>query len=79
MDYIDGLHFCCQEVYPYKIRTKFNLIHVREWTGDTIINICKRYGVSRKEYYKWNKRYKQVTAHIVSTTIKKSINIIDLV
>ena len=40
-----------------EIRTKFNLIHEKEWTGDTISNICKRYGVSRKTYYKWNSRY----------------------
>jgi transposase len=30
----------------------------KEWLGDTIGNICKRYGVSRKTYYKWNNRYK---------------------
>jgi transposase len=41
-----------------EIKTKFNLIHEKEWIGDTISNICKRYGVSRKTYYKWNKRYK---------------------
>ena len=27
-------------------------------TGDTVSIICKRYGVSRKTYYKWNNRYK---------------------
>jgi transposase len=42
-----------------EIRTKFHLIHEKEWTGDTISNICKRYGVSRKTYYKWMGRYKQ--------------------
>ncbi len=42
-----------------EIRTRFNLIHEKEWTGDTISNICKRYGVARKTYYKWNKRYEQ--------------------
>jgi DNA invertase Pin-like site-specific DNA recombinase len=42
-----------------EIRRKFNLIHEKEWTGDTINSICKRYGVSRKTYYKWNNRYKQ--------------------
>lgn len=41
-----------------EIRTRFNLIHEKEWIGDTISNICKRYGVSRKTYYKWNNRYK---------------------
>ena len=29
-----------------------------EWSGDTISNICKRYGTSRKTDYKWNNRYK---------------------
>ncbi len=42
-----------------EIITKFNLIHEKEWTGDTVSNICKRYGTSRKTYYKWNNRYKQ--------------------
>ena len=42
-----------------EINTRFNLIHEKEWTGDTISNICKRYDVSRKTYYKWNKRYEQ--------------------
>lgn len=42
-----------------EIRTRFNLIHEKEWTGDTVSNICKRYGTSRKTYYKWNNRYKQ--------------------
>ena len=38
---------------------RFNLVHEREWTGGTASNICKRYGTSRKTYYKWNNRYKQ--------------------
>src|SRR5919106_1462533 len=42
-----------------EISSKFNLIHEKEWTGDTVCNICKSYGTSRKTYYKWNKRYKQ--------------------
>ena len=42
-----------------EINTRFNLIHEKEWTGDTISNICKRYDVARKTYYKWNKRYEQ--------------------
>ena len=47
-----------QKCTHIEIRTKFNLIHEKEWIGDTISNICKRYGVSRKTYYKWNNRYK---------------------
>src|SRR5215467_1008775 len=42
-----------------EIRTKFNLIHEKEWTGDTISNICRRYDVSRKTYYKWKNRYEK--------------------
>jgi len=38
-------------------RTKFNLIHEHEWTGSTVSSICKKYGVSRKTYYKWRNRY----------------------
>ena len=41
-----------------EIRTKFDLIHEKEWIGGAISSICKRYGVSRKTYYKWNNRYK---------------------
>jgi transposase len=31
----------------------------KEWTGETVSIICKRYSVSRKTYYKWKNRYKQ--------------------
>jgi len=41
------------------ISEKFNLIHEKEWTGDTVSNICKIHGTSRKSYYKWKNRYKQ--------------------
>ena len=44
---------------PYRNRKKFNLIHEKERTGETVSNICKRYGTSRKSYYKWKNRYKQ--------------------
>ena len=37
-----------------EIRNRFNLIHEKEWTGETVSIICKRYGASRKGYYKWN-------------------------
>ena len=50
-----------------EIRTKFHLIHEKEWTGDTISNICKRYGVSRKTYYKWMGRYKHTTNTSIQT------------
>jgi transposase len=40
-------------IYPIEIERKFNLIHEQEWTGNTVTDICKKYGVSRKTYYKW--------------------------
>ena len=58
-----------------EIRTRFNLIHEKEWTGDTISNICKRYGVSRKTYYKWNKRYKQKGIEGLSDSSRRPHNI----
>ena len=42
-----------------EIRNRFNLIHEKKWTGDTVSIICSRYCVSRKTCYKWNNRYKQ--------------------
>src|SRR5215813_3621634 len=42
-----------------EIRTRFNLIHENEWTGEPVSIICKKYGTSRKSYYKWKKRYKE--------------------
>jgi len=42
-----------------EIERSYNLIHEKEWTGETVSIICKRYGTSRKSYYKWKKRYKQ--------------------
>lgn len=43
-----------------EIIEKFNLIHEKEWTnGDSVSNICKRYGISRKTYYKWKNRFKE--------------------
>lgn len=54
MGYISAVRKCIH----IEIRRKFNLIHEKEWTGNTISSICKRYGVSRKTYYKWDNRYK---------------------
>jgi len=42
-----------------EIDRRYNLIHEKEWTGETVSIICKRYGTSRKTYYKWKNRYKQ--------------------
>ena len=60
-----------------EINRRFNLIHEKEWTGDTISNICKRYGVSRKTYYKWNKRYKQKGIEGLSDSSRRPHNIKD--
>jgi len=40
-----------------ELQRKFNLIHEHEWTGNTVTDICKKYSVSRKTYYKWKNRY----------------------
>ncbi len=58
-----------------EIRTKFNLIREKEWTGDTISNICKKYGVSRKTYYKWKSRYKQKGIEGLSDISRRPHNI----
>jgi transposase InsO family protein len=58
-----------------EIRRKFNLIHEKEWFGDTVSIICKRYGVSRKTYYKWNNRYKQKGIEGLSENSRRSHNI----
>jgi transposase len=59
-----------------EIRTKFNLIDEKEWIGDTISNICKRYDISRKTYYKWNNRYKQKGIEGLLDVSKRPHNII---
>ncbi|MDN5867657.1 MAG: helix-turn-helix domain-containing protein, partial [Candidatus Nitrosocosmicus sp.] len=42
-----------------EIIEKFNLIHEKERTGDSVSDICKRYGTSRKSYYKWKNKFKE--------------------
>ncbi len=58
-----------------EIRKKFNLIHEKEWSGDTISSICKKYGVSRKTYYKWNNRYNQKGTEGLSDVSRRPHNI----
>lgn len=58
-----------------EIRNKFNLIHEKEWAGQTVSIICKRYGVSRKTYYKWKNRYKQKGIDGLSDVSKRPHNI----
>ena len=58
-----------------EIRTKFNLIYEKEWTGDTISNICRRYDDSRKTYYKWKNRYEKKGIVGLSDTSRRPHNI----
>src|SRR5215213_8967239 len=71
MGYISAVRKCIH----IEIRRKFNLIHEKEWTGDTINSICKRYGVSRKTYYKWNNRYNQKGIEGLSDISRRPHNI----
>ena len=70
-----GYTYAVRKCIHIEIRKKFNLIHEKEWTGDTISNICKRYGVSRKTYYKWNNRYKQKGIDGLSDVSRRPHNI----
>jgi transposase InsO family protein len=59
-----------------EIETRFNLIYEKKWTGHTTVSvICKRYGVSRKTYYKWKNRYKQNGIDGLSDLSKRPHNI----
>jgi len=44
-------------------------------SDDTISNICKRYGVSKKTYYKWMSRYKQKGIEGLSDISRRPHNI----
>ena len=44
-------------IIKIELQTKYNLIHEKEWNGDSITDICIRYQISTKTYYKWKKRY----------------------
>jgi transposase len=59
----------------YKNQKKFNLIHEKEWTGDTVFNICKRHDVSRKTYYKWKSRYEKKGIQGLSDISRRPHNI----
>ncbi|CAN5778019.1 hypothetical protein BH23THE1_BH23THE1_18750 [soil metagenome] len=58
-----------------EIENWFNLIHEKEWTGETVSNICKSYGTSRKSYYKWKNRYKGKGIDGLSDLSKRPHNI----
>jgi transposase len=53
----------------------FNVIHEHEWTGYTASTICKKYGVSRKTYYKYNNRYKEKGMEALSHKLRTPHNI----
>jgi transposase len=62
-------------VNPYRIENRFNLIHEKGWTGETVSNICKRHGTSRKSYYKWKNRYKEKGIEGLSDLSRRPHNI----
>jgi transposase InsO family protein len=55
MGYTSAVRKCIQ----IEIDKRYNLIHQKEWTDEPVSIICKRYGTSRKSYYKWKNRYKE--------------------
>jgi len=58
-----------------EIDKRFNLIREKDWTGEPVSIICKRYGTSRKSYYKWKKRYKEKGIEGLSDLSKRPHNI----
>jgi hypothetical protein len=46
--YNDGLHFCCKCIH-IEIRNRFNLIHERECTGETVSIILQEIRYLQKE------------------------------
>ena len=58
-----------------EIDKRYNLIHEKDWTGEPVSIICKRYCTSRKNYYKWKKRYKEKGIEGLSDLSKRPHNI----
>jgi transposase InsO family protein len=58
-----------------EIDKRFNLIREKDWTGEPVSIICRRYGTSRKSYYKWKKRYKEKGIDGLSDLSKRPHNI----
>jgi transposase InsO family protein len=58
-----------------EIDKRFNLIREKDWTGEPVSIICKRYGTSRKTYYKWKNRYKEKGIDGISDLSKRPRNI----
>jgi len=46
-----------KEVLAIETWTRFKLIHEPGWTGMSVSDLCKKYGVSRETFYKWKNRY----------------------
>ncbi len=42
---------------PIETWTRFKLIHKAETTSMSVADVCRKYGVSRKTFYKWKNRY----------------------
>ena len=49
--------------------------YIFDYLSHTVSIICKRYGVSRKTYYKWNNRYKQKGIERLSDVSRRPHNI----
>jgi transposase len=47
----------------------------KEWTGETVTNICARYQVSSKSYYKWKDRYLENGINGLQDKSRKPYNI----
>ncbi len=71
MGYTSAVRKCIQ----IEIDKRYNLIHEKEWTGESVSIICKRYGTSRKSYYKWKNRYKEKGIEGLSDLSKRPHNI----
>jgi transposase len=71
MGYTSTVRKCIQ----IEIDRRYNLIHEKEWTGETVSIICKRCGTSRKTYYKWKNRYKQEGIDRLSDLSRRPHNI----
>ena len=70
-----GYTFAVRKCIHIEIETRYNLIHEKVWTGEPVSIICKRYGISRKTYYKWNNRYNQKGIDGLSDLSKRPHNI----
>jgi transposase InsO family protein len=70
-----GYTLAVRKCIQIEIDRRYNLIHEKEWTGETVSIICKRYGTSRKTYYKWKNRYKQKGIDGLSDVSRRPHNI----